>query len=349
MARPKRIGARVAVVFLVAAALWSTCAVSFSTATDASPDSIGIRLTEVDAASASDPRARLYIIDRVAPGTTLKRTVEISNISKLAHTVGVYASGASIVSGAFIGSDGATQNELSSWVSLSKPTLLLAAHGASKVTVTVKVPSDASESERYGVIWAEVRSTATRGLISVNRVGIRVYLSVGAGGAPPSSFEIRTLAGTRASDGTPVVEAQVANTGGRALDLSGQLSLGDGPGGLSAGPFAATLGTTLAIGATEIVTIKLPKAITSGPWHVTLTMHSGLITGVGEANLTFPEAGKNPPVETDHLPWWHPWLLPGLIALLALGLAIWLSWSLAINHGTHEKAAHRASKHRHTQ
>ena len=313
------------------------------------PDNVGIRLTEVDAASASDPRARLYIIDRAAPGTTLKRTVEISNISNLAHTVGVYASGASIVSGAFIGSDGSTQNELSSWVSLSKPTLLLAAHGASKVIVTVKVPSDASEGERYGVIWAEVRSTATSGLIAVNRVGIRVYLSVGAGGAPRSSFEILTLAGTRDSDGTPVVEAQVANTGGRALDLSGQLSLADGPGGLNTGPFAATLGTTLAIGATEIVTIKLPKAITSGPWHVTLTLHSGLITAIGEATITFPEAGKNPPVETNRLMWWQVWLLPGLSMLLALVLATWFIWFFALKRRKHKKAEHRASKHRHTQ
>lgn len=335
-AGPKHIGARVVVALMAAAAFWSTYAVSFSTATVGAPDSIGIRLTEVDAASAGDPRARLYIIDRVAPGTTLTRTIEISNISNLAHKVGVYASGASIVKGAFIGDDGAIQNELSSWVSLSRQTLLLAPHGASKISVSVKVPKNASESERYGVVWAEVRSTATSGLISVNRVGIRVYLSVGAGSAPPSSFEIRSLAGTRDANGTPIVEAVVSNTGGRALDLSGQLSLTDGPGELSAGPFTATLGTTLAIGASDIVRVNLSKAITSGPWHATLTLHSGLITSTGEATISFPSHGKNPPVHVDQFAPWLFWILLAIVLAVATALA----WFIAYNRGGHRKPQH---------
>ena len=97
------------------------------------------------------------------------------------------------------------------------------------MVATIVVPALASAGERYGVIWAEVRSgNASTGIVTVNRVGIRVYLSVGEGGAPPSSCVIRTLAGARAGDGAPVVEALVANTGGRALDLRSGLITGSG-------------------------------------------------------------------------------------------------------------------------
>ena len=47
-----------------------------------------------------------------------------------------------------------------------------------------------------------------------------------------------------------MVLATVHNTGGRALDMNGTLQLPAGPGGLSAGPFPANLGVTLAIGDT---------------------------------------------------------------------------------------------------
>jgi len=57
------------------------------------------------------------------------------------------------------------------------------------------------------------------------------------------------------------VRASVHNTGGRALDMNGTLQLLAGPGGLSAGPFPATLGTTPAIGDTEPVSI-----VWTNPW-----------------------------------------------------------------------------------
>ncbi len=255
--------------------------------------SIGIRLAEVDAASAADPRARLYVIDRVAPGTTIRRTVAISNDTGAARDVATYVSGATIAAGAFVGADGASANELSSWITLSRSTLHLASAGKAKVVATIVVPALASAGERYGVIWAEVRSgNASTGIVTVNRVGIRVYLSVGEGGAPPSSFVIRTLAGARGGDGAPVVEALVANTGGRALDLSGELNLTQGPGGSSAEPFAAALGTTLAIGASSVVLIRLPKALPDGPWLATLDLRSGLITGSGQATISFVNGSK---------------------------------------------------------
>lgn len=113
--------------------------------------------------------------------------------------------------------------------------------------MTIAVPRDASPGERYGAVWAEARATpvAGQGITEINRVGMRMYLSVGPGGPPAAGFRIQSLVAARASDGRPLVRAQVHNTGGRALDMSGTLRLLQGPGGLAAGPFPARTGTTL--------------------------------------------------------------------------------------------------------
>ena len=287
----------------------------------ASSDSVGIRLTEVSAELANDPRARLYVVDRVAPGETISRTVEIANNGGGSKIVACYVSAANISDGAFLGADGATANELTSWISLSKSSLSLSPQAKSKVAVTITVPADAVAGERYGVIWAEVRSgVSDSGIVVVNRVGIRIYLSVGPGGAPASSFKIRTLTGTRAANGTPVIEALVENTGARALDISGQLTLTNGPGGLNAGPFAATLGTTLGLGQSDTVSVSLDKQIPAGPWDATLTLKSGLTEVTGSATITFPDVGRGASVPINTFPLW---IIVTLIAslLLVLGSA----------------------------
>src|SRR5437762_204087 len=75
------------------------------------------------------------------------------------------------------------------------------------------------------------------GITQVSRVGIRLYISVGAGGPPAAAFTIDTLTAQRSADGAPTVVAAVQNTGGRALDMNGSMELRNGPGGLSAGPY----------------------------------------------------------------------------------------------------------------
>ncbi len=123
-------------------------------------------------------------------------------------------------------------------------------------TVTIAVPARASAGEQYGVVWAEVSAPPPPGggIGATNRVGVRMYLSVGAGGEPASDFEVSALQGQRAADGSPVVVATVRNTGARALDLGGELRLANGPGGLSAGPISASVGSTLGLGQTGPVT-----------------------------------------------------------------------------------------------
>jgi LPXTG-motif cell wall-anchored protein len=149
-------------------------------------------------------------------------------------------------------------------------------------------------------VWAEVRSDAAdqEGVLQVSRVGVRLYVSVGPGNAPAADFEIESLTAMRSDEGQPLVVATVRNTGGRALDMGGTLRLVNGPGGLSAGPFPAVLGTTLAIGETESVTLELDGQVPAGPWDARIALHSGLLERTARATITFPAVGSAAPVKT---------------------------------------------------
>ncbi|MEX2620457.1 MAG: hypothetical protein WD250_09570 [Egibacteraceae bacterium] len=204
-------------------------------------------------------------------------------------------------------------------------TLDLDAGGRASVTVTITVPSDAAPGERYAVVWAEVRSDASdSGVEQVNRVGIRQYLSVGPGGPPAADFTVDALTARRSPDGSPLVLATVRNTGGRALDMAGELELLDGPGGLRAGPFPASLGSTLAIGDSGQVTIPLDQQVPDGPWEAAITLRSGLLERSAQATLTFPRAGSATPVSiAPPEARWPLLVLGGLLILLLLALALW--------------------------
>ncbi len=273
------------------AALVATPARSATTAPAAPIGGIGIRLVDVPLAGRDDPRARLYIVDHVAPATTIRRRIELTNTTSSAVRTRVYAAAATIARGAFLGAAGHTRNELSTWTSVRPGTTELPAGGHRTATVTIAVPRDGAPGERYAVVWAEARSApaAGEGITQVSRVGVRIYLSVGPGGAPAADFTVGSMRAKRSSDGRPMVQATVHNTGGRALDISGALRLRSGPGGLAAGPFPANLGTTLAIGDSEPITIVLDERVPSGPWDARVTMRSGLLERRARATLTFPE------------------------------------------------------------
>jgi hypothetical protein len=92
----------------------------------------------------------------------------------------------------------------------------------------------------------------------------------------------------RDADGIPVVAAEVHNTGERAIDLSGDLELTNGPSSLSAGPFAVRTASTLKPGDSGTVTVALDRELPSGPWDARISLTSGLTSGSGTARLTFP-------------------------------------------------------------
>lgn len=262
----------------------------------ASAGGIGLRLVDVPLTAQGDPRARLYVVDHLAPGTVVQRRVEVSSTAGSTTHVGLYAAAATIANGAFLGAAGHTVNDLSTWTSVSPDASDLPAGGRVTAVVTLSVPRDAAPGERYGVVWAEARSVARGGVTQVSRVGIRLYVSVGPGGLPAPDFAIDSLTAERSADGRPTVVATVRNTGRRALDMAGTLRLSAGPGGLGAGPFPANLGTTLAIGGTEPVTIGLDPRLPAGPWHAEITLRSGLVEHVARATVTFPDAGAAAPV-----------------------------------------------------
>jgi len=255
------------------------------------PQSIGVRLLDVPSAQARDPRSRLYVVDHLAPGAVLHRRIEVTNTTASTAHLTLYSAAATIADGTFLGAAGHTANDLSTWTTVSPATVDVPAGGASSARVTITVPRDAAAGEQYGAVWSEM-SSAQGGLTEVNRVGIRLYVSVGAGGAPAPDFAIDSLTAGRTPDGRPIVRAAVHNTGGRALDMHGTLDLAAGPGGTSAGPYAADLGVTLAVGATEAVTIILDKGLPSGPWTARIALRSGLVERVAQATITFPATGS---------------------------------------------------------
>jgi hypothetical protein len=283
-----------------------------------SSGNLGLRLVDVPAAASGDPRALLYIVDRLAPAAVIHRRIEISNSTAAGSQVVLYAAAADVAKSGFDAEAGHTANELSSWTSVSPGQLWVPAGRRMTASVTLAVPADAAPGERYAVVWAETRTAPPPGggVTQVSRVGIRMYVEIGPGGAPAADFAIDSLTPQRSAQGRPVVLAAVRNTGGRALDLSGSLMLTDGPGGTSAGPFPTATGVTLAIGDSEPFPVVLDGQLPSGPWHARLTLHSGLVVRSGSAVMTFPSSGSSAAVPTE------PPAGQGHAKLLALALAL---------------------------
>jgi hypothetical protein len=252
-----------------------------------------VRLLEAPQVRRNDPRARIYIVDHLAPGTTITRRIGVANESTGPLHSRLYVGAAAIAGGTFQPQD--QPNDLGSWSRFGPSQLDIRPGAEATATLTIAVPASATAGERYGVAWAELPGSTAEGVTSVNRVGIRIYLSVGAGGEPASDFVIDTMTAKRNADGTPVVTAQVTNTGARALDLSGSLRLAGGPAGLNAGPFPAKLGTTLAIGDSEPVEVVLDKQIPDGPWEATLDLRSGTAQRSAVARILFPKPGETGP------------------------------------------------------
>ena len=306
------------------------------------PGSITIRLLDAAVDRRDDPRSRIYINDHLSPGDSITRRVEVVNTTGQAQRLLFYAGAADVVGGSFTIQDGRGRNELTSWTTVEPAEAVLPHDGRQVLTVTVRIPRSADDGERYAAVLAERPPAASApGAVSTGaRVGIRMYLSVGDAEEPATDFEITTLQARRQADGRPAVTAEVTNTGGRALDLSGDLSLTEGPGGLAAGPFPAELGRTLAPGDTSPVAVVLDKAITGGPWTATLTLKSGLLERQARAQITFPDdAGEQAaPVAAENLsPAEDPKILVPIAVSLILLIALLLAWWLLARRRTRRK------------
>jgi hypothetical protein len=284
------------------------------------PGGIGVRLVDVPA-TAHSPLARSYIVETLAPGAVVRRRVEIRNSTRSPATVVVYPAAAALARGNFGFAAGHEQNELSAWTSVSRGALRLQPGASAFETVTIVVPKAVSSSERYAVVWAAVSGPAPAGggVTLVNRVGVRMYVSIGPGGAPPSSFAIGLLTAERSATGDPLIVANVRNSGRQTLDIGGTLTLSAGPGGLRAGPFPVTLRAALAPGASEPASVRLDRRLPRGPWRAELRLTSGTITHEAAATISFPlyVPAPRPPGESPLIR--GALILIGLLVLALLG------------------------------
>ena len=268
----------------------SAATVARISAAPAPQGEFGVRLVDVPVSEADNPRAYRYIVDYLPTGTLIHRRILILNQEARTARFTVYADAAHISGGQFVGYTGATRNELTRWVSVQRRAVTLAAGKSVMDMITIEVPRNATRGEHYGVIW--VQQTAkprTReggfGVTEVSRVGVRLYVAVGRGGAPPTSFDITSITGRRAAAGQPVIIAHVNNTGGRAIDLNGTVRLAHGPGNTSSGPFAAKQIVTLAPGQSWNLTFALPKSLPGGSWRATVTLASGITKATATATV----------------------------------------------------------------
>jgi hypothetical protein len=267
---------------------------------------IGIRLADAPAA-VRDPLARAYVVGRLEPGKSIRRRVEISNSTGSIADVGVYAAAAKLHRGDFAFAPGHSRNELSDWTSVDQAVLRLRPRSSALETLTIEVPKDASSGEHYAVVWAEISAPAPTagGVTLVNRVGVRMYISIGPGGALPANFAIGAITAGRSASGGPRVVAEIRNSGRRTLEVGGYLTLADGPGGLRAGPFPVRLRMALAPNQVELATVRLDNRIPRGPWHAHLVLNSGSIHREASSIIRFPSLATTKPIAKavgdDHL------------------------------------------------
>jgi LPXTG-motif cell wall-anchored protein len=71
-------------------------------------------------------------------------------------------------------------------------------------------------------------------------------------------------------------------------------------GRVTAGPYPARLGTTLAPGQFEPVWFAPADQIADGPWNATVTLRSGLTAESYSAKITFPRGPGTAPQGTAH-------------------------------------------------
>jgi hypothetical protein len=252
---------------------------------------VGIRLIPAPGKAPTNPLAKSYVVARLSPGATISRRIEVDNDSKLPLTVRLYVGGARVIHGHFMfAASDVALNDLSRWSALSRTSVRLAPDSDVFETVTTRIPREATEGNDFAVIWASVsaKPTSGSGITLVSRVGVRMYISIGPGGAPASNFNVGTLVAERGTTGRAMILSQVRNTSANTLDLNGALTLSKGPDGLVAGPFRAQLGVVLAPGAVEPVFVTLTRNFPRGPWRANLRVTSGTISRSSAATITFP-------------------------------------------------------------
>ncbi|MCA1008702.1 hypothetical protein LCL87_23595 [Rhodococcus hoagii] len=251
---------------------------------------IGIKVVDqpVDPA---DPRTQHYIVGNVSPGTPIQRHVRVSNNTGQSQMIDVYAGAASEWRGQFTTGERGTANRLTEWIRLDSQRLQLPSGQSGDVTVTITVPADAPVGTQYAGILAA--QAVNGGVAAASEVGIRTYVTVGAGAGQIADFQIDRLTGERDPDGRAVVVADIRNTGTRALDLESELNL-SGPANIGPMPSDRVL---VPAGGAGKVRFRLPVGtdVSDGPWQARVTSRAASVVRELDGEVTFPtpDSGGN--------------------------------------------------------
>ena len=137
---------------------------------------LGIRIAQIPSSVQNDPLSGVYIVAHLKPATAFSQRIEITNTTSAPLEVIMYPGAATSTGNEFTpGAPGAT-NLLTEWTRVVPNTATIPAHGVISALVTIAVPEDAQPGTNFGVVWASIAtSQTTSGMVSVNRVGIRMY------------------------------------------------------------------------------------------------------------------------------------------------------------------------------
>jgi hypothetical protein len=316
-----RLPRRLAAALILAAVSVPSPAAASAPVPDEPPPALGLRPLDVDPVP-DGGRAVLAVTDHVEPGAVLDRRIEVHNGTEAPHTVRLSTADTRVDDGWLV-VEGRGTGELATWIEVDPPELTIAPGARATARLHITVPAAVSSGERYATIVAE----PSVGDPTVRRAELRVYLSVGGAEEPPTDFLIDELTAGRDDDGTAVVGLGVDNTGGRAVDLVGELELTDGPGGARVGPFPIEALTTLAPERFATVTVVLGPGLADGPWRAVATLRSGAVERQAEATIVFPEPGAWEAVAASPTIDRGLWV-PAAAGLLLLSLCVVvLAWS----------------------
>lgn len=245
----------------------------------APPPAVGIRLLDGEGSA---------MRDHLRPGGAVEHRLEVENTTDEPVHLELYPTAADVLGGRFVVAAGRGGNDLATWSTVTPPAVDLGPGERREVAVRIAVPGGVAGGERYGAVVAELPEQRRAGQIGVvNRLAVRVYLSVGGPVAPRLGLRVGDVSAVRA-DGAPTVEVDVRNTGERALDVTGTVALVAGPSGLSAGPVAPTGGVVLEPGAAGTLAFPFDRGVPDGPWRAEVVVRSDGIERRSAATLTFP-------------------------------------------------------------
>lgn len=258
-------------------------------------------------------RERSYVVRTVAPGASFDDRLEARNPTDSPLDLVVEPVDAAVTpDGSF--APGTTTTAEGGWLRVTPDRLRVPARGSVRVALRVVVPADAAPGDHIAaVVVRKAEAPSGSGVQVVNRVGVRVYLTVTppAAPAPRRAFEFRGLRWT----GNRTFEADVANVGDLLVEPLGTLTI-------ARGDFDTTVDVpvlgTVPPGQVLTLPVRANGALEPGTYEARLRLR--LVQGGSEQEqrVTFTEAGTPAPEEEDDtVP-----LLPLLLAVGALALVV---------------------------